>query len=219
MRRSRDARGKTGLPTRGRPAEQLPQGVLAIDVEATGLNRDGRDEILQLAACDSDGHSFSRMYRPEHHLSWKAAERIHHISPRDVYDKPRITSPKASQELSDLFRGARLLVGWNIIADMQMIEAVGPMMEDFPCNDVMYDYAYWEASVTGRPPRRCKLSEAALAFGIRFSAHDAEEDARVTMAIRKGLMQRGWVPTISSYERLAAARASKEVPSRERICA
>lgn len=202
----------------GNLADSLPQGVLSIDVEATGLNRDGRDEILQLAACDSEGRQFSRMYRPEHHLSWKAAERIHHISPRDVYDKPRITSAKSSQELSDLFRGAKMLVGWNIIADMQMIEAVGPMMEDFPCNDVMYDYAYWMSSVTGQPPRRCKLSEAAMAFGIRFSAHDASEDARVTMAIRKGLMQRGWIPTISSYDKLVAARASKEVPPKDRIC-
>lgn len=200
---------------RKKPPVALPKGIISIDLEATGLNRDGQDEILQLAAYDSNGVAMSRLYRPVYHLTWTEAERINHISPHDVFGKPRIQEPNSANELNTLFSNTSLLVGWNLDSDIKLLVAAGFSVEEIPCNDVMYDYSYWMESVSGHPAKRYKLSDAAMTFGLHFSPHDAAEDARMTMLVRKALINRGQMPLISSYPKLAEARKAMPLPKRE----
>lgn len=65
-----------------------------IDTETTGLNRDGLDEIVEIAIVDKNGTQLlNTLVRPIFNKDWQDAERVHGISPEDV---------KSSPELSDI---------------------------------------------------------------------------------------------------------------------
>ena len=60
-----------------------------IDTETTGLNKDGTDEVLEIAIVDSGGMTLlNTLVRPVHHATWSAAQGVHGISPLDVADAP-----------------------------------------------------------------------------------------------------------------------------------
>ena len=197
------------MPSRRRAAgavvdiDDLPRGIVSIDIEATGLNRNGEDDILQVAAVDAEGRRASRHYSAFRHYDWADAERIHHISPRDVAGLPPIISPECNNRVRGLMRGVTVAMGWNVAADLQMLSQAGVDIDaDRPCIDVMGDYGRWKAHETGGQPRKWKLSVAAAELGIAMRAHDALEDATATMRVAQALIDRGWSLVLTSYGKL-----------------
>jgi DNA polymerase III epsilon subunit-like protein len=64
-----------------------------IDIETTGLNEDGRDEILDIAIVDADGATLlNTLVRPVQKTAWPNAQAIHGISPQDVVNAPTWSS-------------------------------------------------------------------------------------------------------------------------------
>lgn len=56
-----------------------------IDTETTGLNQDGKDEVLEIAIVDTDGLILlNTLVRPVRNTVWPQAQAIHGISPKDV---------------------------------------------------------------------------------------------------------------------------------------
>ncbi len=62
-----------------------------LDTETTGLNRDGEDEILEIAIIDQDGEIILHsLLRPTRHTAWPEAEAIHGITPLMVATAPTL---------------------------------------------------------------------------------------------------------------------------------
>lgn len=62
-----------------------------VDIETTGLNDDGADEILEVAIVDADGAILlNTPVRPKKKIEWPRAQAIHGISPQDVADAPTL---------------------------------------------------------------------------------------------------------------------------------
>ena len=59
---------------------------LILDTETTGLGRDGKDDVLELAIVDGTGKVlFNERMRPVVKHEWGEAQEIHGITPRDVW--------------------------------------------------------------------------------------------------------------------------------------
>lgn len=62
---------------------------LFLDLETTGLNSDGKDEILEVAIVDEDGNILiNTLVKPLNKTEWPEAQAIHGISPEMVADAP-----------------------------------------------------------------------------------------------------------------------------------
>ncbi len=60
-----------------------------LDTETTGLNRDGTDEVLEIAIVDAGGTALlNTLVRPVRNTAWPKAQAIHGISPQDVANAP-----------------------------------------------------------------------------------------------------------------------------------
>lgn len=64
-----------------------------LDTETTGLNRDGLDEIVEIAIVDETGEILlNTLVKPIAHRAWKEAEQVHGISPSDVATAPTLSA-------------------------------------------------------------------------------------------------------------------------------
>ena len=85
--------------------------------------------------------------------------------------------------LNEIFSRARVLVAYNLEFDLEFLEAAGVRVPVCPRFDVMKEFA----PVAGKWDERhgdwrwVKLGQCAGHYGYRFEAHDALEDARVTL--------------------------------------
>ncbi|MGV7185470.1 3'-5' exonuclease [Xanthomonas axonopodis] len=60
-----------------------------VDTETTGLNQDGRDEVLEIAIVNADGTILlNTLVCPARNTAWPEAQAIHGISPQDVAGAP-----------------------------------------------------------------------------------------------------------------------------------
>lgn|SRR5574344_1002421 len=92
-----------------------------IDTETTGLDPI-TDELLQIAAVDSDGKTLLNVYlKPTHTNSWESAMAVNGITPELVSDCPTFDDLKDS--LANLFRG-RDVVAYNMAFDGAFLESV-----------------------------------------------------------------------------------------------
>lgn len=203
------------------------QGVICLDTETTGLNRDGRDEVLQLAAVSfelpSDGidsvwdpfsaptySEFNRFYGTRNHIDWRGAERFHHISPSQVYGKPTLYDDEARREASGLLSSPSIIIGYNSIFDLEMLDKYCIDTSDKMIYDVMYSFTEYYSRKTGAPPRHFKLKDCAIYFGRTFESHDALEDAKATLFVWRRLMDEcGNAMRTYSYNQLTRMRDSK----------
>ena len=76
-------------------AEQgnIPKPYVFMDTETTGLNREGTDEIVEIAIVDESGDTLlNTLVCPVHLKTWPQAQQIHGISPDDVKYSPPFES-------------------------------------------------------------------------------------------------------------------------------
>ncbi|QKJ65269.1 3'-5' exonuclease [Deefgea piscis] len=74
-----------------------------LDTETTGLNRNGEDEIVEIAIIDQDGEIILHsLLRPTAHTAWPEAEAIHCITPGMVATSPTLEqiTPRLNAALS-----------------------------------------------------------------------------------------------------------------------
>ncbi|MBR0488508.1 3'-5' exonuclease [Candidatus Saccharibacteria bacterium] len=159
--------------------------VICLDTETTG--RDPRSaEILQLAIVRGDDKIlFNEYVRPEYTSSWPGAERVHHISPAMVANKPILRD--YSERLNEIFENAELIVSYNgLHYDLPIIAKYG--FEEVlrrPHDDVMLKFApiYGDWNDYYGSYRWKNLSVCADYYDYESSGqfHDALEDVRATL--------------------------------------
>lgn len=172
-------------------------GTIIFDTETTGVSSQ-RDEILTLSVIDGMGRTlWDRAYRPTHTTAWPYAEAVNHISPESVATCPEIREDEG--ELSELFRSADLVIGYNVSFDLGFLAAVGIYpRDDVEVHDTMLDFAELRGvrDASGRHPGEWKwhrLTDAAAFIGYDWgddAAHGSLADARATLAVQRWCDQR-----------------------------
>ena len=143
-----------------------------IDTETTGLNP-ANDEVLQVAVVDGNADVLlNTLVKPVHRRAWSKAESIHGISPEDVKDAPTL------EQLAPLIHqcvDGKVVVGYNLPYDLDMLRAGGVDIDAPVGVDVMREYARINRG------KWAKLVDAASHYGYSMkNAHDALADAKAT---------------------------------------
>ncbi len=79
-------------------------GILFLDLETTGLNKSGEDEILEIGIIDNNNNVLmDQLIKPDQATSWPDAERVNHISPDAVKYAPSFSQVR--DKFSDIIHG------------------------------------------------------------------------------------------------------------------
>ena len=96
-----------------------------LDFETTGLNRQRRDEVLEIGIVDGSGQVLmDQLVRPVKRNTWKRAQKTHGISPDDIADSPTFNA--LYPVLMDILDG-KDVVAYNAPFEAQFID--DPMKE------------------------------------------------------------------------------------------
>lgn len=140
-----------------------------LDIETTGLNDDGTDEILEIAIVDAIGNTLlNTLIRPELKKDWIQAQAIHGIRPEDVTNAPSLKS--ILPEIVSISQG-KTVVSYNAPFDASFFPS--GFFGDMRC--AMRRFAEINPDSKGW----VKLSEAASLLGFIQSEkyHRAHQDA------------------------------------------
>ncbi|MBR2215011.1 MAG: 3'-5' exonuclease [Selenomonadaceae bacterium] len=129
--------------------------LICFDTETTGLSKAA--EILQLSIVDGTGQIlFNELIKPSRATAWPEAERVHHITPDMVADKPEMSAFRS--DIEAILAAAQYYIGYNVKFDLRMLKQCGISMTAFHrpgCQviDVMQHFApiygEWNASRGG----------------------------------------------------------------------
>lgn len=156
--------------------------VIYLDVETTGLNRYGDDEVVEVALVDQDGKTLlNSLVRPVNATEWKRAERVHGISPEMVANAPTLDELK--DQIKALITGKHVRI-YNAAFDRQFIDLSGA--REVSC--VMLDYAEFRGIWSDYFDSYAwhKLTEAANYLRLDTDseqAHRALADAKLTQLV------------------------------------
>lgn len=106
--------------------------VVFLDLETTGLNQHGRDEIVEIGVVGPWGNVLmDQRVRPVKLKAWKEAEKIHGISPEDVADCP--TLKEIEGDIIETIQG-KVVAVYNAAFDMSFLPAeVQAEAKEFVC--------------------------------------------------------------------------------------
>lgn len=163
--------------------------LVCLDIETTGLNP-GYDEIIQLVIISDSGRVlFSQKFKPIHRKHWPSAERINHISPKDVESCEPIHFLK--KEIENILSQSEKVIGYNLLKfDLPMLDRAGIDTQLINnVEDVMILYSKYNKRNYNDEGFK-KLSDAGSYFNYYNDAeHDSEGDAFLTLNIYKRLKQ------------------------------
>lgn len=161
--------------------------IIVLDTETTGLSPD-KDEILQLSIIDGTGNTlFNSYFKPIERKKWPYAQKVNHITPEMVADKPHITEYEVHKQIKSILKGADLIVGYNIDFDMAFLASSGLYVHKKQA-DVMLEFAkiYGQWSDHYHDYKWQKLTTCAKYYGYNWdeygdTAHDSLADCRATL--------------------------------------
>lgn len=156
--------------------------IICLDVETTGFDPYGDDEILQLSIIDGDYNTlFNEYLKPEKKNEWKEAHQ------EFVADK--ITIKEYLSDIQEIINKADVIVGYDIGFDLSFLDAAGiKISERTVVEDVMLDFAsiYGEWNDYYQQYKWQKLTTCATYFGFDWEltgahAHDSLADCHATL--------------------------------------
>lgn len=148
-----------------------------LDTETTGLDPN-HDEILQLAIIDGDGNVLlNQKYKPDFISTWREAEQIHHISPKDVAACPLIADDLP--RIQAILDSAERVYAFNAPFDFAFLGEAGLHLESKRGFDTMRLYA---RKFHGRD--YIKLTQAARESHYSYHPHDALADCLATLRVQ-----------------------------------
>lgn len=160
------------------------EGIVVLDTETTGLNPK-KDEVLSLAIVDGDGNKlFYHLIKPLHRKRWSDASEVNGIEWNDVKDEMELEY--YADEIQEILKGADVLVGYNLIFDLEMLSASGlsgmNLPDEIKTFDVMLEYSRIHGVYSERKGENlwAKLEKCAKHYGYEFQLHNALEDAKAT---------------------------------------
>lgn len=156
--------------------------ILILDTETTGVT--ATDEILQLSIINTQKETIvNEYYKPKKLTEWPMAERVHHISPADVADKPTIT--QAKKKIEKILNTASIIVGYNIQFDIRMLVQNGiEIPSDIRIIDIMKPFAkiYGEYNQLHKNYKWQKLETCARYYGYKEEGyHNSLADCYATL--------------------------------------
>jgi DNA polymerase-3 subunit epsilon len=169
-------------------APVLEHDVLVFDVETTGTDK-RRDQVIELCVqygLEQDAPSRIWRFRPSVPMS-PGAQAVHGISMEDLEDEPPFAA--CADEITAVFEGARVIIGYNLAFDIDMIQAeyerLGRQIV-FDGKQIVDAFRLWQQF----EPR--SLQHAHLKFvGDSFAAaHSASADVAATGRVLRGMMDR-----------------------------
>ncbi len=172
----------------------LAHSFFVLDTETTGLSN--ADEIVQIGIVDREGLVvMNQTIKPTIPIG-RGATAIHGISDRDVADAPDFT--RVYIQLSALLAG-QVVVAYNMDFDWRMLQQTAaryrlPDVRIGKRDCAMRQYARFKGvrKDSGRNYVWHKLSAAARQEGLAISrAHDALDDARMTLALIRRMAEAG----------------------------
>lgn len=153
--------------------------IYAVDVEMTDLYSDG--EILQVSIINGrNAVIYNQYFKPEHQTEWDDTVPIHHITPERVQDAPSFSS--YAPLFSKLFAQAQLIVGYNTMQDVRMLQQAGVAFPPaLPILDAGEAYSFIHSE--HQPVRSyAKLKDCAAHYGYGETQwHDSLADAAATL--------------------------------------
>ncbi|MFK7161830.1 3'-5' exonuclease [Marinospirillum sp. MEB164] len=165
-----------------------------LDLETTGLNCNGEDEVLEIALVGADGETlFHTLLKPERLKAWPVAESIHGISPDDVVGYPSLD--EVLNPVIDLVWGRQLVI-YNAPFDLSFLpDAVAEGAAEVRCCMLAFAQAYGEPDPKRGGFKWKKLGFAAEHVGHVWSgrAHSALADAQATRSVWQWLARQGAV--------------------------
>ena len=166
--------------------------ILIVDTETTGLGK--TDEILQLSVIDGLGNVlWDRYYRPLNHTSWYYAQKVNHISPEFVADKPNIAEDSA--EIISLFREYELVLGYNTKFDLRMLANNIQQFNELEINSEDVHNLYRKYETENLVPHLEKHDLGSVSSFLGFvteeneSMHNSLTDVKATLFIYKKILQ------------------------------
>ena len=173
--------------------EHTTDGVIVLDTETTGLNVQV-DEIIQLSIIDGNGAVLYNSYFNPCADSWDDSETIHHISPYDVMDEPRLS--EEITKISSILARAHTIIGYSLEFDIEILKRSKIIIPD---NVIFIDVAEMFAPIAGdwdecyNSYRYKKLTYAANYFNYEWvgDAHDSLADCRATLHVYNNLIEKG----------------------------
>lgn len=194
---------------------------------------------LSLPATSPAAESFHALFKPRHERRWPGSQRVHHISPEMVADKPYFSRHRAS--IQALIDSADCLVGFALENDVEALKREGILRLDEKLQLDVKDL-HWVCY--GREQdvplnSRGGLEATALELGVRFDeseAHGASYDTQKTLECfqrlyarfreQEGLqdatpeatieaMQQRWTKESEDYNREFAKGYVQMYPSRD----
>ena len=143
-----------------------------LDFETTGLNRDGRDEVVEVGIIDQRGNVLvGELVRPVRNQTWPGAQRIHGISPADVAGAR--TFEQVAPDILEAIRDEEVGI-YNASYDMGfMTQAMLNEPRRIICVMTLFQQAY--------PRERWTLQNAMQVCGWRaVQTHRAADDCTYT---------------------------------------
>ena len=165
-----------------------------LDTETTGLS--ATDEIVQIGVVDGAGDTvLNQLIKPTIAIPFGASA-IHGFYDADVADAPRFN--QVYIQLSTLLAG-QVVVAYNMDFDWRMLQQTAaryrlPDLRIGKRDCAMKQYARFKGArhKNGRNYTRHKLGHAARQEGLVLTeAHDALDDARVTLALIRKMADAG----------------------------
>ena len=163
----------------------LEKRFIAFDTETTGFG--SYDEIIQLTItgiCYGNAEVlYSNYFKPEHITSWPNAEKVNHISPEMVANRPLIKD--CIGDLRKYFDEADVICGYNVEYDTRMLRQSTNGAIDIPKNKTWDVVKYFKENEPG--PH--KLADAVKFYcpdrldWFTRNAHDASADALMTLEV------------------------------------
>ena len=138
-----------------------------------------------MSIIDSQGNTLFNSYiKPLFTENWDGAMAVNHITPEMVANAPNIIEVK--QEINKIINSANVIVGYNILFDLEFLAAFGIENSKATVIDVMQDFAdiYGEWSDKYGCNKWQKLTKCATYYGYDWendTAHDSLADCRATL--------------------------------------
>lgn len=158
--------------------------IVVLDLETTGL-KPSANEILKLSIIDGYGRVlFNKLLKPAKRKTWRDAEAIHGISPKDVNDCSDISY--YIDDIREIIKG-KVIVGYNIefdlefLASSRVIPSVDVNSVDImrPFAEIYGDWSEYHGDYTFK-----KLTQCAKYYGYTWpngKAHDSLADTQATL--------------------------------------
>lgn len=159
----------------------MKRDYLVLDTETTGLDNK-KDEIVEISIINQHQDVLlDVLLRPTRHDSWKEAQAIHGICPKDVAGAP--TLEDISEKIKEIFSRYNKIVIYNAGYDVGFIEHLIPKGTVISCAMKRFAKYYGKWNSYYGNHTWISLVNATDHIKYEFKPHRALEDCKATRAL------------------------------------